>query len=155
MDMVQKKADALAFLKANITGVLATASRGHKPHASVVYYTCDDSFSVYFATRFGSRKHQAMREHPDVAFVVGIEETPQTIQIEGVAEEIVDADEKLRILPGLIRALTSNENYFAPITKLDQSEIVVMWIKPNWVRWGDYAVASDGTDNVLFEIPLP
>ena len=154
MTTQEKKAEALAFLKANNIGVLATVSAENMPHASVVYYSCDDSFSIYFATRFNSRKYQAMRRHPNVAFTVGVEGTPQTMQIEGLAEEIVSADEKMKILPGLIRALTTNEKYFAPLTKLNPSEIVVMWIKPQWIRWGDYAIKGIGTDNVQFEIPL-
>jgi nitroimidazol reductase NimA-like FMN-containing flavoprotein (pyridoxamine 5'-phosphate oxidase superfamily) len=144
---------ALQFLKAHTAGVLATVQDG-KPHASAVYYVADENFNIYFLTLLSSRKFQSLKGNPSVAFVVGAQDVPQTLQIEGTATELTHDDDKQAHIAELTQALTSNPHYYAPLTQLDQSDVVMVWIKPSWVRWGDYAAAQSGTANVLTEIPL-
>ena len=146
--------DARFFLRSHNTGVLATVSATGEPHASTVYYTADDDFNVYILTLINSRKFAAVQANPKVAFTVFVSDVPQTLQIEGVAMDIsLDDDAKAR-MPGLIDALNSNNWFYGPITKLDPRERVVIWIKPAWVRWGDYAFQQKGSEHVLREIPL-
>ena len=47
--------DALAFLKNNFVGVLAT-SYLNLPYASTIYYTSDDKFNIYFVTKMNTRQ---------------------------------------------------------------------------------------------------
>ncbi len=154
--MDEHGAEALAFLKANHGGVLATCGSDDKPHASTVYYICDDEFNVYFLTLISSRKYKALRENPRVAFVVSTSDVPQTLQMEGTAEEIQSDALKLKLSAELVDLLLEkSKTYFAPIVKLDSAEIVLMWVKPSWVRWGDYTILDKtGTGNVLSEISL-
>ena len=49
-DLDRARADALAFLKHHKVGVLATVGGGHQVIASMVYYTSDDNFNIYFMT---------------------------------------------------------------------------------------------------------
>ncbi|HEY4488168.1 MAG TPA: pyridoxamine 5'-phosphate oxidase family protein [Candidatus Paceibacterota bacterium] len=154
--MHDKKSDALAFLKANHMGVLATCGSDGMPHASTVFCIADDDFNIYFLTLISSRKYKALRENPHVAFVVSTGDIPQTLQIEGTAEEIQSDALKLKLSAKLVDLLLEkSKRYFAPIVKLDSAEIVLMWIKPAWVRWGDYSVLdTTGTANVQSEITL-
>jgi len=149
-----KKAEAQAFLKAHNVGMLATVGADGKPRASIVHYVSDEHFNIYFLTLFASRKFAAMRANPAVAFTIGAREIPQTIQMEGAASELTHADEKKEHITELMKVLTSNSTYYAPLMKLDPSEIVMMWIKPTWVRWGDYASLESGSDNIFTEIPI-
>ena len=152
LDKETKRALALEFLKSHTAGVLATLSREGTPHASVVYYTCDDAFSVFFVTLISSRKYAAMKANPNAAFVVGTLDVPQTLQMEGVVTELTAGDEMMgKKLPELLQRLTSNATYFAPITKLDPADIVVMWLQPKWIRWADYATPEAGNKNVFTE----
>lgn len=144
---------ALQFLKSHTAGVLATVHDG-KPHASAVFYVADDHFNIYFLTLLSSRKFQALKGNPSVAFVIGSQDVPQTLQIEGTAMELTHEDDTSAHMPDLMQALTSNPNYYAPITQLDRSQVVMVWIKPSWVRWGDYAAGENGTAHVLKDIPL-
>lgn len=149
-----KKAEAQAFLNAHSVGMLATVGADGKPHASIVHYVSDEHFNIYFLTLFASRKFAAMRANPAVAFTIGAREIPQTIQMEGAASELTHADEKKEHITELMKVLTSNSTYYAPLMKLDPSEIVMMWIQPTWVRWGDYALLESGNDNIFTEIPF-
>src|SRR3989344_1549796 len=89
-----KKAEALAFLRNHTAGVLATCGTDGVPHASAVFYVADAKFNLHFITLMNSRKYKALKENPRVAFTVGTQDVPQTIQIEGIAEEILTNREK-------------------------------------------------------------
>ena len=147
-----KRAAALGFLKNHTAGVLATVSREGKPHASIVYYASDETFSIYFLTLMGSRRYAALQANPWAAFTVGAQDVPQTLQIEGPVVELRADGEMGKKLPELVQRLTSNATYFAPITKMDPSTIVVMWLQAKWVRWGDYATPESGNERVFTEL---
>jgi uncharacterized pyridoxamine 5'-phosphate oxidase family protein len=146
--------DALAFLKQHRTGVLAAVSRENKPHASAVHYTADDTFNVYIMTLTNSRKFGALSAHPEVAFTVAVEDVPQTLQIEGMAADISLTDEAGVKKDELFEIPGKNPLFYAPISKMDTHETAIIWIKPRWIRWSDYAFAEDGDEHVFQEIPV-
>jgi general stress protein 26 len=154
IELDHARKDALSFLKRHNTGVLATIAQSGEPHASTVYYTADDGFNIYILTLINSRKFAAIQANPKVAFTVSVPDVPQTLQIEGVAMDISLDDDAKEKMPGLIEALNSNNWFYGPITKLDPRERVVVWIKPSWVRWADYAFEESGSSHVFKEIPV-
>ncbi len=147
-------ADALAFLKRNKTGVLATMAGDYNLHASMVYYTADDDFNIYILTQIDSRKYKALQQHPQVAFTISSSEIPQTLQIEGMAMDISLDEEEGKKRDELFDILNSNPQFYAPITKLDPSELVMVWIRPTWIRWADYAFEQVGNRHTFKEIPV-
>jgi len=153
--MEEKRARALEFLKAHSAGVLATASVEGQPHASAIFYVVDDTFNIYFLTLAANRKFLALRANPKVAFVVGAQDVPQSVQLEGVAEEVRDETRSAPFIAQLVELQASNKNYFAPITHLDRSEEVLVRVRPLWARWADYATDKTGNANVFTDIPLP
>lgn len=153
-DRDDPRTEALRFLQGHQAGVLATVGADGQPHASALYYICDDNFNLYFLTQSSSRKAQAIAANPRVAFTVGTQDIPQTVQIEGIAEEIQYQETKDEKMAKLAEVLMGASTYFAPVTKLDPANIILVWIQPKWIRWADYATAMHGTDNVWKEIPL-
>jgi len=150
----QKRENALAFLRGNSAGVLATCGKDNQPHASVVFYVADENFNVHFLTLFNSRKCKSIAENPKVAFTVGRRDTPQTIQIEGVAEEAQHKEGQSAEADKLINVLTQGGSHFyAPLVKLDRAKILLVWIRPTWIRWADYSpMDKTGTKSVWTEI---
>lgn len=148
------RTDALAFLKRNKLGVIATAGHDNLPHASAVHYYADDDFNIYFLTLPSSRKYKALLAHPQVAFTVLREDAPQTLQVEGMAQDISLDIEMKEKKDKLLEVLNANPFFFPPISKLDPETPAVIWIKPNWIRWADYAFAQYGTDRVFKEISV-
>ena len=148
----QARIEALAFMRAHQSGVLATAEKDAQPHASAVYYTTDDDFNVYFLTLVSSRKYAAIQSNPRVAFSVGTQDVPQTMQLEGVADELRYEDENNQQLAQVANVLMSASTYYAPLTTLDRAGVRLMRITPNWIRWADYASGKTGTENVWTEI---
>lgn len=146
--------DALSFLKNHKVGVLATVSGAGNVHASMVNYVADDEFNIYIITLINSRKFKAIEEHPQVAFTIAIPSIPQTLQMEGVAIDISLDEEAGNKKAELLDVLNFNPWFYGPMSKLDLEDTVIVWIKPTWVRWADYAFAAAGTEHVLKEIPL-
>jgi uncharacterized pyridoxamine 5'-phosphate oxidase family protein len=146
------RTDALAFLQRHRTGALATAGHDNVPHSSVVHYICDEKFNIYFLTLTNSRKYEALKAHPQVAFTVFTEDQPQTLQLEGMAVDISTSDEVGIKKDELFETLNKNPFFYAPISKLDTHETAVVWIKPTWIRWADYAFAEEGNEKVWKEV---
>lgn len=146
--------DALAFLKRHKAGVLATVAKEYQVHASMVYYTADDDFNIYFLTLINSRKFEALSQHPQVAFTVATQDVPQTLQIEGMAMDISLDEEAAKKKDALFEILNSNEQFYAPLAKLDPAALVMVWIRPTFVRWADYAFEQAGDRHIFKEIPV-
>jgi nitroimidazol reductase NimA-like FMN-containing flavoprotein (pyridoxamine 5'-phosphate oxidase superfamily) len=153
MDVDTARKSALEFIKGHHAGVIATAGHDNQPHASAVYYVADEHFNVYFLTKVNSRKYNAIQAHPQVAFTIGRLDVPQTLQIEGVASELRSDEAKQAHIPDLMDMLEKTNPYYVPIAKMD-SEVVLIWIQPKWIRWGDFAVEGIGDDQLFTEIPV-
>ncbi len=147
-----KRADALAFLKSYNTGVLSTLSAEGSPRGRLVYYVCDEAFSIYFLTLVHTRKVEDMQKHPHVAFTVANEAVPLTVQIEGIVQEVSDVPVSDTIVHQIFKELVSNSTYHAPLARFDAATVKFFRIVPTWIRWGDFT-SGNHTDEVLFEIP--
>lgn len=151
---MRARQDALAFLTRHKTGVLATSERDYQVHASLINYTADEDFNIYFITRSDMRKFKALSAHPQVAFTVATTDVPQTLQIEGMAMDISLDPEASKKKEALFATLNSNEMFYAPLAKLDLGELVLVWIRPTWIRWADYAFEESGDRHIFKEIPV-
>ncbi len=147
------RSEALAFAQSHTAGVLATVTHDNYPHASVVYYVIDDAFNMYFLTKRDSRKFSAIMARPQVAFAVGRQDIPQTLQIEGVASEVTSSEEQNMRVPELMNILSAQRPGMVPAGKMD-GELALMWVQPKWIRWGDFSKPGIGNDNLFFDIPL-
>jgi nitroimidazol reductase NimA-like FMN-containing flavoprotein (pyridoxamine 5'-phosphate oxidase superfamily) len=154
LEMEYARKDALAFLKRHKTGVLATVSADYQPQSSLVYYTADDDFNIYFLTLVSTRKYAALSAHSEVAFTVATEGVPQTLQIEGRAMDISLDEVAAKKRDELFEVLNSNPWFYPPVSKLDPSESAVIWVRPTWIRWADYAFAASDSGKVFKEIPI-
>ncbi|MEK7612646.1 MAG: pyridoxamine 5'-phosphate oxidase family protein [Patescibacteria group bacterium] len=153
-DAERARLDALAFLKRHKTGVLSTIPGQYQVHGSMVYYVADDYFNIYILTLITTRKFKAIQAHPQVAFTVSTPDMPQTLQIEGMAMDISLDEEAAKKKEELLAVLNSNPWFYGPITKLDPVETVVVWIRPTWIRWADYAFAEHDGHQVFKDIPV-
>ncbi len=153
-DLDHARKDALAFLKRHKVGVIATSAHEYQVHASTVYYISDDDFNIYFFTLVTSRKYEALQGHPQVAFTISAEDIPQTLQIEGIAMDILLEEEVFKKKDELFEVLNSNQWFAGPVTKLDPALSAIIWIRPTWIRWADYAFEQVGDRHVFKEIPI-
>ena len=154
IELDHAREDALAFLKRHKTAVLASVSKMGEPHAAMIFYVADDDFNIHFLTRVDTRKFEAIRNNPHVAFTVAGVDIPQTLQIEGVARSINEDDLTSSMKPQLFEVQNANPWFNAPITKQDMTMVHEMRIEPTWIRWSDYAFEQDGNKYMFKEIPV-
>lgn len=107
--------DALAFLKGEVTGVVATAFDGD-PHASTVHYVVDDKFNVYFVTKRGTNKYLNLALNDKVAFVT-CSGSPATVSIDGKAE-IVYEKRKEAVIRKIRAAIAAHGARFWPLERI-------------------------------------
>lgn len=137
-----QRSDALAFLRSHSLGSLATISPEGMPRVRAVYYACDESLSVYFLTLENTRKVADIHADPHAAFTVTDASANQTIQIEGVFEEITDTATFGPILSELTARLFPEGQPAAPITHMDKAKPVFFKLVSSWVRFGDFSESS-------------
>jgi len=146
-----QKSDAVAFLKKNSYGNLATVSADGMPRVRTIYYACDDSLSVYFLTLANTRKVTDIHSNPHAAFVVTDAEKSQTLQIEGVFEEITDTATFGPILSDLTARLFPEGKESAPVAHMNPARPLFFRLVPTWVRFGDFT-ETKGSEEVFSNV---
>lgn len=150
-DPLDKRDDALSFLVAHEAGVLSTISSENTSRSRLLYYTCDDSFNVYFITLANTRKVADLRKNHHASFVVADLNIPRTLQMEGTATDLTDTAEVDPLLSDFVHRLMSHKRFGIPLARFDASELKFFRFTPTWVRWGDFTF-GEGTAEVLTEV---
>lgn len=153
----QAKADALKFLKENITAVIAT-SQGVSPQASTVYYLIDDDFNFYFTTKDGTGSCENIKNNWNVAVVVGTGPEHITVQAKGIAE-VVEGEKRDEILQKFADMFAKEFVKIRPIEDVYRykgKEKVVIKITPRELSFLnlDSSTHKDSiADNYMYLIP--
>lgn len=120
------------FMSLSQTCVLSTV-RDNSPQSATVGFSVDDDFNILIVTNSSTRKALNISKNPSVSIVVGFEGS-KTVQIEGVAsavsaEELGDRlDYHFEKVPAARKHASENQTFFM--------------IKPNWLRYTDYAAEN-------------
>ncbi len=144
-----EKKEVVEFLMAQKAGVLSTVS-GDQPHASYIYYVADEDMSIYFATPVNSQKHENIQVHNKVAFTVATINPPQTVQLEGSAEVVVDENTIKAVTANYYDIASSNKHSEIPITKLNlDNGLVIYRINPRSMRWSDFSKKDNPVTRII------
>lgn len=150
-DSSDKREAALAFLKSQSLGVLATATLAAQPRARALYYAASDDFSLHFLTYANTRKAADLAENARAAFVVSDPEKPSTLQMEGTVTDESASATLGADMERLIDTLRAKGDRFAPLTRLDPATIKYYKFTPSWIRYGDFTV-DERTAEVMTDI---
>lgn len=131
--------EALAFLKAHELGVLSTIERTGAVSGAVVYYAVFDGYP-YFITKQTSRKADSILANQHVAFTVFDEAKLQTVQMQGIVEQIHSDAHKIEILATIARPRTyADGSHNPPILRTGSSGIQMYRIVPTKFDFVDYS----------------
>lgn len=125
----------LEFIRQKRVGVIATESK-HVPHAATVFFLVHDDFSLYFVTTQQTKKIQDITKNEHVAIVFGAEDSPDTVQIEGVAE-VLEGEKSLSVIAEVTKIASSVNYHWPPVARLSSDQLVAVQITPEWIRWLD------------------
>lgn len=121
------------FLRSSKYGVVSTIDTHGGPQAAVVGAAVTDALEIVFDTLASTRKCEALRRDPRVAFTMWFEEA--TVQVQGIADEPA-GDELARL----------KRAYFAVFpdgpTRESWEGIAYVRIRPEWLRYTSFAGAA-------------
>jgi nitroimidazol reductase NimA-like FMN-containing flavoprotein (pyridoxamine 5'-phosphate oxidase superfamily) len=124
-------------------GVIGTMGGYGQPQVASLYFISDSALNIYFIARESSRKYKNIKRNPRVAFVVSSENPPQTVQIEGEAQEVSDPHEENEYFTKLV-ALASEKNVIPPVSQMEDGRMVFMKIVTDWARSGNFETLKEG-----------
>lgn len=124
-------------------GTLGTLGEYDQPQVASMYFVFDSALNLYFITRESSRKCKNIKKYPRVAFVVSTENPPRTIQFEGEAHEVTDAQEESEHFAKLV-SLAAEKTIMPPVSQIEDGRIVFMKISTDWARSGNFETLKEG-----------
>jgi general stress protein 26 len=132
------KQKATQYLRSKFVAVISTVSQNNQPESATVYFDVDENFNFYIMTKQFTRKYKNIQQNQQVALVIGTDNEPATVQVQGKAEEISDSQEFDKRLESIKQRFFQNE-YVAPLFQLqsEKNEVVLFKIVPSWIRWLD------------------
>jgi len=132
----------LAFLDKHPLAFLATTGPSQEPRAAAIFFTANKDFTFYFITKVSTTKYQQLQQNSSVALAVADQQTFQTVQLEGKAEEETQSSTKAEIIERLAKISGQHPNWRPPIAQLPPSSYAIIKITPTWLRWADFGTAS-------------
>jgi uncharacterized pyridoxamine 5'-phosphate oxidase family protein len=119
------------FIRAETLAVFGTISPEGKPQAALVGIAVTEDLEIIFDTLRVTRKFRNIQHNPAASFVIGCTREV-TVQYEGIARELLGADELKHY----------QQIYFAKWpdgpTRLTWEGITYIVVKPAWIRFSDF-----------------
>jgi general stress protein 26 len=129
---------AMNFLNSHEIGVLSSIERTGTVSGAVVYYTMIDGHP-YFVTKVNSQKATNIIGDQHVAFTVFDEGKLQTIQIQGIVEQVNDKDKKTFALTDITRPRTYEDgSHKIPIMRMGDTDFITYRVIPTKYNFTDY-----------------
>ena len=127
----------LAFMRRHRVAVQASVSAAGSAQAAVVGIAVTDRFEIVFDTLGSSRKAQNLRGNPKIAFVIGglADGEERTVQYEGLADEPT-GEELERVKQAYYEVYPDGRS------RLAWPGLTYVRVKPAWIRYSDFSVAS-------------
>ncbi len=140
-ETTEVRSEASQFLIDHKKMILTVLDKDGYPNSSLVLYVADD-FTIYFGTRRAFGKYAALTTNPHVAIAVVQESIDplQVLDIQGIAEEIPEAETKKTV--EWFMSKNTSKFYIK-----GAEDLVMFKIKPLCIRWlnatsGDFQVCD-------------
>jgi nitroimidazol reductase NimA-like FMN-containing flavoprotein (pyridoxamine 5'-phosphate oxidase superfamily) len=147
-----RRARIHSFLESELVGVLATVDPNGRPHATVIYYSVDSEFNIFFSTKDQTKKSGNL-SHNNAAQLVVFDTPSQTlVQVYGTVSEIDEPFDRQLAFAGTIKAASlTSDNGVPPISRLMAGKYVAYKLTPTQVRMAVYARPDPGDYSKIFE----
>lgn len=131
----ESHARIFAFLQGQQSGVLATVDPNQNPHAVVIYYSIDEDFTVYFATKRETKKSDNLSHNNHAMLLVYEEQEQITVQVTGECQDISDTPASREVYKQMVEAsMKTSESGIPPISKLSAGDYIAYRLDPVRIR---------------------
>jgi hypothetical protein len=138
------KIDLYEFLIQSKLGVLGTIGPDGAPQSALVGIAVTGDFEIVFDTVTTSRKYSNLIARPACSFVIGWA-GEQTVQFEGEAEELTNADRLLRYQKVYFQFFPDGP------ARMKWPGITYFVVRPRWIRYSGF----DCTPPLIQEFQFP
>lgn len=143
MPSIEKHEQSLRIVKKNPIGVVSSFNKNSlqlhmSPQSSAVMAIVEDDFSLYFLTKTKSRKHYNIHSNPHVSFVFSDLKTCETVQVEGMVEEVSNEEDVLHYAFEIRKKISNRGRAFHPTEQLPRGEFTLYKCSPFWIRYGNF-----------------
>jgi hypothetical protein len=140
--MTLTKASLRDFINRRSVGIVSTVSSDGAPEAALVDIAATADLSIVFHALETTRKSVNLRRNPRIALVVGGWDGPQTLQYEGVADELEGPE--LAALKRLYFECCPSAS-----GRTGWPGLTYFRVRPKWLRFSTYA-ASWSVEEMTF-----
>lgn len=113
---------------------MASVHPSCSPQSALVGIAVTRNLDLIFDTLKSSRKYRNLVQNPEIAFVIGWE-NEQTVQYEGLARELSEADKKYRT--------TYFEKFPEGVSRAKSKDVTHFTVTPTWIRYSDYSLKPE------------
>ncbi len=132
------KSHILKLLGDELVCVISTVTSEGLSESAAMAFTAFEDFSIAFQTPDNTRKYQNLKSNPSVSIVVGWDVlTMISVQYEGFAQEVTDAEEINRIRKAQLEKNSHSERY----AHIPENKYFL--VKPLWVRYSELQEGSE------------
>lgn len=150
---MQDQSLAKDFISSHPLGVVSISRGKSAPYAASMFILSDDKLNLFFVTKTDTEKYRLLQDNTNVAVTITDFEAQQTLQAEGVAEEITAEggvlEEVFRSLSGI--KPIGNKNWMPPIVKLQAGEYVLFQIEVKKMRYANFTNALSNSAEEVFK----
>jgi len=136
IDKDQQKTKLQEFLRMHPVATLATVSVENKAHAAAIYFFIDEDLNFFFITKEDTKKYKDLSKNQHVALVITDSDALSTVQAEGNASVINDAEGVAKVVTNL-QSIQFGEHgeKTPPIAHVEAGGFRVIKVTPIHLRW--------------------
>jgi general stress protein 26 len=140
------------FIKHHPVGVLATVNPDDTPHATVIYFTIHNDFSITFVTKSDTKKHSNLQRSSQAMAVVYEPLSQTAVQITGNALEMLRTRDREAAFKNMMNSsMQTSDTGIPPLFKLEAGLFVAYRLKPSRITLAVFARPDPGTYETLYE----
>jgi general stress protein 26 len=132
MPQTAVRTQVVEFLNSHRKAVFAVVDAEGRPHTSLMLYSVDDEFNVYFGTRKAFRKYDQVmaNNHVSLSVIEEVLDPLQAVDIRGVAEPL--SPEEQATWFAHFKAKNPSKYYVE-----GADDYVMFRVRPTMIRWLD------------------
>ncbi len=154
------KQEAYEFLSKIPLAVFGTVSDNNTPHLTTVFYIVDKDLNFYFISRSETAKIHNINRGSKVSIVVSDRRSFVTVEAQGHAVQLTGIDKFKTIFKMFTDVYSKQDiieegklfNWAPPVASMENGDIVIYEVKPDWIRYIDYKNNSPFDKDAMQEV---
>lgn len=145
-------AKIMSYIDRNPTAVLGTINNDGTPYGAVVYVCSASHSRVCFITKNLTRKYANLVEHPHVSLTFFNERESSTLQAEGRAFVVNDAELMDTVMDKINKVHAMRADWMPPVAKLRAGSYTVIGVELTHARLAEYEGMDIGSLKIFTEL---